>query len=111
MDEQLSTIMAAVDTDGDGKITVAETKAFFEGGKSNVMQAMRVGPEHNKLYVQFQAEDTVAYHDKDDDMVVSQQELLDSLAQWNVVRVRMKKGIEYVNSADLAGIKAFEKSM
>ena len=30
-------------------------------------------------------EDTVAYHDKDDDMVVSRQELLDSLAQWNLV--------------------------
>lgn len=111
MDAQLETIMSVLDTDSDGKITVDEAKVFFEKGKSDVMRHMRVGPEHSKLYVQFQAEDTVAYHDKDDDMVVSRQELLDSLAQWNVVRIRMKEGIKLVNKADLQGVKDFEKSL
>jgi len=111
MDAQLSTIMSAVDTDADGKITVEETKTFFESGKSDAMRHMRVGPEHSKLYVQFQAEDTVAYHDKDDDMVVSRQELLDSLAQWNVVKIRMREGIKLVNKADLQGVKDFETSL
>merc|ERR1712113_130293 len=61
--------------------------------------------------LKFKAEDTVAYHDMDNDMVVSRQELWDSLVQWNVVRVRMREGLKLVNTADRAGLEAFEKSL
>merc|ERR1712232_1445303 len=67
--------------------------------------------EHVDLFIKFKAEDTVAYHDQDDDMVVSKQELWDSLVQWNVVRVRMAKGLKLVNSADREGLHDFEKSL
>merc|ERR1712187_381366 len=60
---------------------------------------------------QFEAEDTVAYNDMDDDMVVTKQELWDSLVQWNVVRVRMQEGLSLVNVADRPGLEAFEKSL
>merc|ERR1712146_212974 len=53
----------------------------------------------------------VAYHDMDDDMVVSRQELLDSLAQWNVVRLRLSHGISLVNRADRKAVVQFEKSL
>jgi len=111
LDEQLSKIMSAVDSDGDGQITVDETMQWFKSPKSTAVSHMRVGPEHTETYVKFQAEDTVAYHDKNDDMIVSRQELLDSLAQWNVVRVRIAKGLQYVNTADKQGLMDFERSM
>merc|ERR1712045_171361 len=57
------------------------------------------------------AEDVVAYHDMNDDMEVSKQELWDSLVQWNVVRVRIKEGLKLVNKADKAGLQAYEKSL
>merc|ERR1711972_243157 len=63
------------------------------------------------LFYQFKAEDTVAYHDMDNDMTVTRQELWDSLVQWNVVRVRISEGLKLVNTADRKGLEALEKSL
>merc|ERR1712014_421498 len=100
-------ILEAVDSDKNGEITVDETIAFFK----NAGLRGRYRPEHMDIYIRFQAEDTVAYHDMDNNMAVSRQELLDSLAQWNVVRVRMSKGLKFVNKVDRAGLEAFERSL
>lgn len=109
MKEQLTAILDAVDADKDDRITVDETLKFFKGPKPQMLR--QSNPEHRDLYLHFQAEDTVAYHDMDDDMVVSRQELWDSLVQWNVVRLRMKKGLALVNRADRAGLQDFERSL
>merc|ERR1712216_1059682 len=57
------------------------------------------------------AEDTVAYHDVDGDMIASRQEIWDSLVQWNVVRKRMSNGLKFVNTADRKGLEEFERSL
>jgi hypothetical protein len=113
MRDQQAKILKLVDADGDGTITVEETRQFFASGDSRELAGrMRQFPEaHRSLYASFQADDTVAYHDMDDDAKVTKQELWDSLVQWNVVRIRMKEGLKYVNSADRAGLEAFEKSL
>lgn len=106
MKAQLEQILRAVDTNGDGMVTVGEVTASFHGSK----MGNRHG-EHRDLYLQYLSEDTVAYHDMDDDQVISRQELWDSLVQWNVVRVRTREGLKYVNEADLQGLQAFEHSL
>jgi len=47
----------------------------------------------------------------DGDMIVSRQELWDSLVQWNVVRIRVIEGLKLLNTADRAGLEAFEQSL
>mmetsp|Transcript_76498 Transcript_76498/g.167126 ORF Transcript_76498/g.167126 Transcript_76498/m.167126 type:complete len:446 (+) Transcript_76498:725-2062(+) len=112
MQEQMETIMHALDADKDGFITVAETLTFFETPGSAIHKELKMHPkEHHGLYSKFKAEDTVAYHDMNDDMRVSRQELWDSLVQWNVVRIRMQEGLKYVNSADREGLEKFERSL
>jgi len=113
MRDQQKKILKNVDANGDDTITVEETRQFFSSGASNeITGRMRQFPEpHRALYASFQAEDTVAYHDMDDDGKVTKQELWDSLVQWNVVRIRMKEGVKYVNKADRAGLESFEKSL
>merc|ERR1712151_540245 len=77
-----------------------------------LQQASREYPKDQRpLFLKFKAEDTVAYHDMDDDMVASRQEIWDSLVQWNVVRVRMHNGLKLINTADRAGLEALEKSL
>mmetsp|Transcript_50668 Transcript_50668/g.133840 ORF Transcript_50668/g.133840 Transcript_50668/m.133840 type:complete len:348 (+) Transcript_50668:2-1045(+) len=113
MSEQLEMILKSVDGDADGRVTVEEVRAFFErkGASTLGPEVQAYEPEHRPLFFQFRAEDTVAYHDADDDMVISRQELWDSLVQWNVVRVRVREGLKLVNVADLDGLEAFEKSL
>jgi hypothetical protein len=113
MREQQQKILKLVDANGDDTITVEETRQFFaSGGSSELAGRMRQFPEAQRaLYASFQADDTVAYHDMDDDARVTKQELWDSLVQWNVVRIRMKEGLKFVNRADRAGLEAFEKSL
>eukprot|EP00927_Polykrikos_kofoidii_P029339 TRINITY_DN25385_c0_g1_i1.p1 TRINITY_DN25385_c0_g1~~TRINITY_DN25385_c0_g1_i1.p1 ORF type:complete len:539 (+),score=99.87 TRINITY_DN25385_c0_g1_i1:131-1747(+) len=110
MEEQLKKILAVVDSNGDERITVNETIAHFKEHRTTALRG-GIRPQDKDLYIQFHAEDTVAYHDKDDDMVVSRQELWDSLVQWNVVSIRMKKGLKFMNTADRKGLEDFEKSL
>merc|ERR1712039_1068665 len=69
------------------------------------------GPRFRDLYLQFKAEDTVAYSDMNDDMKISKQELWDSLVQWNVVRSRIQRALQYANKADRTGLEEFERSL
>merc|ERR1712050_517162 len=110
--EQVKTILKNLDSNSDDQISVDETIAFFRSSKSNVNQEMRgYAHEHRDLFFTFKAEDTVAYSDLNDDMVVSRQELWESLVQWNVVRVRIDEGLKIVNRADRKGLEAFERSL
>lgn len=112
MKEQKEAILAAIDANKDGDITVEEVKAHFQSGKAaNTLQERAYGMSDMQLFYQFLAEDTVAYHDMNNDMIVSTQELWDSLVQWNVVRVRMSKGLQIMNKADKQGIEEFERSL
>jgi len=114
MQKQKETILKTLDSDGDGKITVDEVIKHFKSGQASPGLAGRKESYSKKdfeLFYRFLAEDTVAYHDKDDDMVVSTQELWDSLVQWNVVRVRMFNGLKLVNSADKKGLEEYERSL
>jgi len=109
---QLEAILASVDTDKDDRITVREMLSWFRGKESLVRsESKEFQREHQELFYQFKAEDTVAYHDMDNDMIVSRQELWDSLVQWNVVRFRILHGLKLVNRADRAGLEAFERSL
>merc|ERR1712008_600893 len=97
---------------GDEKISVSEVLAWFKGSSSTIGEQSREFPaDQRELFYQFKAEDTVAYHDMDDDMIVSKQELWDSLVQWNVVRIRVREGLKLVNMADRADLEAFERSL
>jgi len=110
--EQLRTILKLLDKDGDDQITVDETRGFFESGQSSVRRESQAYSDHHlELFYQFKAEDTVAYSDLDDDMIVSRQELWEALVQWNVVTIRMTQGLKLVNMADREGLEAFEKSL
>lgn len=116
IETQKDAILSHVDADKDGQITVEETKDFLKSGKASHALAEKREMVLNsvadaELFYRFVAEDTVAYHDKNDDMIVSTQELWDSLVQWNVVRVRMQEGLKFVNKADKAGLEAFETSL
>jgi len=112
MKGQLQEILRSVDGDGDGIITVDETRQFMKSSRSSVKsEAQQYSSDVKELFFQLKAEDTVAYHDMDGDMAVSRQELWDSLVQWNVVRVRMKTGLELVNVADRQGLEAMERSL
>lgn len=112
MKTQKDTILAKVDANKDGQITVDEVvKHFQSGGASRDLEGRAQMFSDTKLFHQFLAEDTVAYHDMDGDMVVSSQELWDSLVQWNVVRIRMREGLKLVNKADRAGLEAWERSL
>merc|ERR1712110_588549 len=73
--------------DKDNQINVTEVFRWFSGKKSLVQdERSQYPPDQQELFAQFKAEDTVAYHDTNDDMAVSRQELWDSLVQWNAVR-------------------------
>jgi len=112
MTEQLATILRTLDGDKDDHISVAEVLKWFSDKRSLVRNEKDdFLPEHQGLFDQFKAEDTVAYHDTDDNMIISRQELWDSLVQWNVVRVRVKRGLKLVNVADRDGLEAFERSL
>lgn len=112
--KQLEKILQLVDSNSDGKITVDETRSFLENGSGKsatvTMKASNYG-QHRPMFYQLLAEDTVAYNDLDDDMVVSRDELWESLVQWNVVRARIQEGLKLVNVADRAGLEAFERSL
>ncbi|CAJ1444586.1 unnamed protein product [Effrenium voratum] len=113
MKEQLRKILELVDTDQDGEITVEETKAWFADSRSLALQRLP-DPEfvkHKDLLIAYKAEDTVAYHDMNDDGKVSRQELWDSLVQWNVVRVRVQEGLKLLNRGDRKGLEALERSL
>lgn len=113
MKEQLEKIQTLVDTNQDEEITVDEVKTWFEKSESSALRSLP-DPEflqHKYLVISYMAEDTVAYHDMNDDMKVSKQELWDSLVQWNVVRVRMQEGLKLLNRADRAGLEAWERSL
>lgn len=111
--EQLDKILRTIDGDSDERITVEEVRAWISGsGAVTAQQESQQFPrEHQKLFFQYKAEDTVAYHDMNDDMVVSRQELWDSLVQWNVVRIRVIEGLKLANVADRAGVEALEHSL
>jgi len=112
MKVQLEKILKAVDRNSDEKVTVDEVKAFFQTSQSTASQeARQFEQKHQVLFYQYKAEDTVAYHDMNDDMEVSKQELWDSLVQWNVVRIRIKEGLKLANKADKDGLTAYEKSL
>merc|ERR1712039_541981 len=111
MEAQLQKIVQAVDRDGDEKITVDEARAYLEQSPSMRQQVREHATDHQKLFYQFKAEDTVAYHDMDNDMTVTRQELWDSLVQWNVVRIRIREGLKLVNAADRKGLEALERSL
>jgi len=112
MEAQLKKVLKAVDSNGDDKITVDEARSALEKSSSLRQQVLNeYAKDHHKLFYQFKAEDTVAYHDMDNDMVVSRQELWDSIVQWNVVRVKMREGLKLVNTADRQGLEAFERSL
>merc|ERR1712224_492191 len=107
MKTQKEKILTEVDANSDNQITVEETIAFLRSGKaSGAARDREHGMIHSEsdrdLFYRFLAEDTVAYHDMNNDMIVSSQELWDSLVQWNVVRVRMQHGLKLVNKADKA---------
>lgn len=110
--KSLDLILSKVDEDKDDKITVEEVKKWFRSRECKVgHEAGIYGREHMELFFQFKAEDTVAYNDIDGDMIVSRQELWDSLVQWSVVRIRVREGLKLVNNADLEGVKAWERSL
>jgi len=116
MQQQKDAILAKLDANSDGQISVDEVRQLFESGKASSDFQNRLGMFGGmkfdvKLFHQFLAEDTVAYHDMNGDMIVSTQELWDSLVQWNVVRIRMREGLKLVNTADRAGLETFEKSL
>lgn len=113
MGQQLAAIFKNIDLDVNGKITVEEVSQYFESGSTRELneEKHRFPQKHWDLVVKFKAQDTVAYHDADNDMTVSKQELWDSLVQWNVVRIRMREGLKFVNKADEQGLKEFEKSL
>mmetsp|Transcript_38129 Transcript_38129/g.109045 ORF Transcript_38129/g.109045 Transcript_38129/m.109045 type:complete len:548 (+) Transcript_38129:65-1708(+) len=109
---QLDAIFGRVDGDGDGRITVEEARAFFATKPSGLRRELSLhGRENPDLFLQFKAEDTVAYSDLDNDMVASRQEVWEALVQWNVVRVRMAEGLRHVNVADRRRLEEFEKSL
>mmetsp|Transcript_6349 Transcript_6349/g.13868 ORF Transcript_6349/g.13868 Transcript_6349/m.13868 type:complete len:574 (+) Transcript_6349:73-1794(+) len=109
---QLNQIFRSIDTDGNGNITVEETRTFFSGRSELIrLQAANHKAGNHDLFFRRKAEDTVAYHDMNEDNVVSKQELWDSLVQWNVVRTRLSVGLKFVNQADREGLEAFEKSL
>eukprot|EP00747_Dinoflagellata_sp_TGD_P184438 gnl/TRDRNA2_/TRDRNA2_40046_c0_seq1.p1 gnl/TRDRNA2_/TRDRNA2_40046_c0~~gnl/TRDRNA2_/TRDRNA2_40046_c0_seq1.p1 ORF type:complete len:215 (+),score=57.60 gnl/TRDRNA2_/TRDRNA2_40046_c0_seq1:83-646(+) len=111
MKEQVDAIFKAVDKDSDEKITIPETLQFFKSGSSKVTNELRyIETRHHAGFLQFKAEDTVAYHDQDDDTVVTRKELWESLVQWNVVVTRIREGLKLVNQADRKGLEEFEKS-
>lgn len=103
-------ILQKVDANSDERITVDETIAHLKKSDMAQMESQRYDPSHRELFFKFKAQDTVAYHDTNDDMEVSRQEVWDSLAQWNVVAIRMKEGLKLLNKADRAGLESFERS-
>lgn len=110
--EQLDKILKSVDTDKDGRVTVDEVIAWFSKPEATIRGELRMhAPEHHDTFIRLKAEDTVAYHDMDGDMVASRQELWDSLVQWNVVRTRVSRGLKALNTADRAGVEALERSL
>merc|ERR1711862_954702 len=110
--KQLESIMQKVDADRDGSITVRETRDFFAQSSRIREQMWRHPEEHHDLFMSFKAEDTVAYHDMNGDMVASRQEVWDSLVQWNVIRTKMRYGLKnFLNLADREGLERFEKSL
>jgi len=110
--DQLKAILKSVDVDEDDQVTVDEVRAWFAKPGATVRGEMRRhAPEHHDTFIRLKAEDTVAYHDMDGDMVASRQELWDSLVQWNVVRTRVSKGLKILNMADRAGVEELERSM
>jgi len=110
--EQLKAILAKVDSDGDQTITVKETRDWLAQGSSTAEgESHQFDRSHRQLFLDFKAADTAAYHDMDNDMAVSKQELWDSLVQWNVVRIRMQEGLKLVNNADREGLEGFERSL
>lgn len=113
MRAQLEAIMTIVDSNKDDLITVAEAVAWLKDPRCLIRHSYgyRRHGRQLDLFIQFKAEDTVAYHDMDDDMVVSKQELWDSLVQWNVVRIRIKEGLKVVNRADRAALEQLERSL
>lgn len=106
IESQLTEILRLLDVDADEQIMAREVFEWLSRGTAAKLQH-----EHFQEYCRLEAEDMVAYHDLNDDKVVSRQELWDSLVQWNVVRMRVKKGLALVNKADLAGLEAFERSL
>jgi len=116
IEKQKQAILKAVDANNDGQVTVEEVKSFLKSGKasrdaSNREMGFRELRIDMDIFYQFLAEDTVAFHDQNNDMVVSTQELWDSLVQWNVVRIRMQVGLKLLNKADRKGLEAFERSL
>eukprot|EP00928_Gymnodinium_smaydae_P047177 TRINITY_DN3146_c3_g1_i1.p1 TRINITY_DN3146_c3_g1~~TRINITY_DN3146_c3_g1_i1.p1 ORF type:complete len:588 (+),score=150.49 TRINITY_DN3146_c3_g1_i1:74-1765(+) len=110
--KQLEQMLAAVDANKDEQVTVEEVRTFLASPAADLSGE---GEEHGAAardqFLQFRAEDTVAYHDMDGDMVASRQELWDSLVQWNVVRIRIREGLKLVNVADRRGLEKFETSL
>mmetsp|Transcript_35705 Transcript_35705/g.80638 ORF Transcript_35705/g.80638 Transcript_35705/m.80638 type:complete len:566 (+) Transcript_35705:57-1754(+) len=108
---QVATILKSVDTNSDGNVTVEETRSFFAGRSQLIrLQVNSHNPRNHELFYRLKAADTVAYHDMNDDNIVSRQELYESLVQWNVVRMKMQLGLKLVNEADREGLEAFERS-
>merc|ERR1712039_303000 len=111
MEAQLAKILEEVDANRDDNITVDEARDYLEKSPLMRQQVQEHAKAHHKLFYQFKAEDTVAYHDMDNDMVATRQELWDSLVQWNVVRIRMQEGLKLINAADREGVEALERSL
>jgi hypothetical protein len=112
MEEQLTRILKALDKDGNNLVTVEETKSWLAGSDSDVVGERDSYKKNMRDYfVRFKSEDTVAYHDLDDDMTASKQEIWESLVQWNVVRMRIQRSLELANVADREGLESFERSL
>merc|ERR1711904_519382 len=100
----------AVDTDGNDLVTVEEMKVWLEGSNSDAVgERDSYKKKMREHFVHFKAEDTIAYHDLNDDMTASRQEIWESLVQWNVVRFRIQHSLELANVADRKGLEDFEQ--
>eukprot|EP00933_Yihiella_yeosuensis_P013554 TRINITY_DN12502_c1_g1_i1.p1 TRINITY_DN12502_c1_g1~~TRINITY_DN12502_c1_g1_i1.p1 ORF type:complete len:561 (+),score=119.75 TRINITY_DN12502_c1_g1_i1:54-1736(+) len=115
MKEQLTSILRTIDVNKDDRMTVEEVDAWFHRIKPDAplqpFSKELASKKYRDQWLGWQAEDCVAYHDMDGDMVVSKQELWDSLVQWNVVRWRIKQGLQYASVADREGLEDMEKSL
>jgi len=111
IEQQLQRVMRALDANQDEVVTVGETTQYMQRSGELRGEAGQYPAQHHSLFYKYKAQDTVAYHDTDNDMKASKQEILDSLTQWNVVRMHVMTALELINTGKRKELEKFERSL
>jgi len=105
--EHLAWILRAIDTNGNDMLTLDEITNYFQThpngawgkdiryhtgwafGRVHKYFQMDSGHQISKALIISIANDTMVYHDLDDDEIITKKELMSSLVQWHTVKSRL----------------------